>query len=236
VGSHWGWGWGKMRGDAFTTASHFATTLASSGLNFDNNHLSGPIFGGQLGCNYQWPGSQFVIGVEGSYAGADIQGQRSRTAAFFFPTGTTDVFTGSVHTKIDSIGSITGRIGWAGTGIFGNNNALFYFKGGWAWAHQRTNVNFTAASNEPFANGFQTLPFAAEFSGSRSGWTIGGGVEWALSFAPGASIFWEYDYYDFGNRHTLNTPFFTDTAIDVGLHPKVSTVKIGVNYRLFGQY
>jgi outer membrane immunogenic protein len=226
VGAHWGWGWGKMNEHAFTTYSHFATTTFAAGANNDPT-LSGPLFGGQLGCNYQWPGSQFVIGVEGSIAGADINGQRSGTA---FVTSDTFV-TGSVQTKIDELASITGRIGWAGTGIFGNNNVLFYFKGGGAWMHSRTNVAL-----EGNFLGISFSPVAAQFSSSRSGWTVGGGFEWALSFAPQASVFVEYDYYDFGHKDFFFSHPFDFTAIDINQHPKISTVKVGVNYRLFGGY
>src|SRR5215468_649949 len=76
VGANWGWGWGKPKLDNahFTDGDLFTTTFAR----FDD-HASGPIFGGQVGCNYQWPGSNFVIGVEGSYDGADINGERSDT-------------------------------------------------------------------------------------------------------------------------------------------------------------
>src|SRR5215813_5010973 len=59
VGAHWGWGWGKQTGRGFNGADgSFNTTYGS----FDNK-ISGPLFGGQLGCNYQWPGSNFVVGV-----------------------------------------------------------------------------------------------------------------------------------------------------------------------------
>ena len=235
VGAHWGWGWGKFRGSAFTTASHFATTTLANGAGFDNS-VSGPLFGGQLGCNYQWPGSQFVIGIDGSIAGADINGQRNRTVLLPF-TDVTDFASGSVQTKIDSLASITGRIGWAGTGIFGNNNVLWYFKGGWAWANARTNLSITGLDHfgTPFFG-----PVNASFSGSRNGWTVGGGLEWALSFAPQASVFLEYDHYEFNHKDTIFNGsicggcFSTTTSIDLQLHPRVDTVKIGVNYRLFG--
>jgi outer membrane immunogenic protein len=225
VGAHWGWGWGKLRGNSVATDGDVGTTFAS-GAHFDNT-LSGPLFGGQLGCNYQWPGSQFVIGVEGSIAGADINGTQNRTAFLF--GGTTTAVSASVHTKIDEIASFTGRIGWAGTGIFGNNNVLFYVKGGWAWAHQRTDLSI----GQLIGNAPTIGPFNASFSGSRDGWTVGGGLEWALSFAPQASIFVEYDYYSFGHKDTVFQPF-TFTSVDLQLHPTVNTVKIGVNYKIFG--
>jgi opacity protein-like surface antigen len=239
VGAHWGWGWGKSdlsaaRTHAFTTGN--AATNFANGLGVSNN-ISGPIYGGQVGCDYQWPGSQFVIGVSGSWAGADINGQRDHTRVFTIGTATTtNSLSTSLHTKVDELASVTGRIGWAGTGIFGNNNVLFYFKGGWAWAHQRTDISGSLTSATLAPNGV-ILPFAGNFTSNRSGWTIGGGFEWALSFAPQASIFWEYDYYSFNHRDLLlGGLVFTPGAnnFDLGFNPKINTVKVGVNYRFFG--
>ena len=227
---------GANRTRAVTT--NFATDFAN-GLGFGNN-ISGPIYGGQVGCDYQWPGSQFVIGVSGSWAGADINGQRDHNRVF---TGlaapvTSASLSTSLHTKVDELASVTGRIGWAATGIFGNNNVLIYFKGGGAWMHQRTDISGSLTST--LAPNGVILPFAGNFTNNKSGWTVGGGFEWALSFAPQASIFWEYDYYSFNHKDLL---FDVDrfpigapavTHFDLGLNPKINTVKVGINYRFFG--
>jgi outer membrane immunogenic protein len=250
AGGHWGWGWGNSNLGA--TPTHVYTTHAATavgnGFGIGNN-ASGPTYGGQVGCDYQWPGSQFVIGVSGSWAGADINGQRDHTSRFTLGTGATATnasLTTSLHTKVDELASVTGRIGWAGTGIFGNNNALFYFKGGWAWAHERTDIsgslNFgvPTSTSMPFAPVTGTLPFAANFTSNRSGWTIGGGVEWALSFAPQASIFWEYDYYSFDHKDVIldgtGLGFVGAAANNFTerFNPKINVVKVGVNYRFFG--
>ena len=60
--------------------------------------------------------------------------------------------------------TLTGRLGYAVA-----PSTLFYFQGGGAWAHTSTNVT---------AGGVQI----GQTSATRSGWTIGGGVEWM--FAP----------------------------------------------------
>ena len=47
-------------------------------------------------------------------------------------------------------------------------------------------------------------------SKTRTGWTIGGGVEWR--FAPQWSAFLEGNYYDFGNHdRTITTNNFFNT-------------------------
>jgi outer membrane immunogenic protein len=199
AGANWGWGWGTKRGQGLSFGS--ATSWAS----FDSKN-SGPIFGGQLGCNYQWPGSNFVVGVEGMIAGADINGH---SKSFWSTSGFAD-------TKIDSLASITGRIGWNGW----DPMVLFYFKGGFAWAHERDHIQ--ASSGTAYVT-----------SHSQSGWTLGGGVEWAFSFAPKWSAFVEYDYYSFGHKNVFLG--ISDTY-STNIKTNVSTVKVGVNYRLFSPF
>ena len=68
-------------------------------------------------------------------------------------------------------------------------------------------------------------PFAAT-GNSKSGWTVGGGLEYM--FAPNWSVKGEYQYYNFGN-----TNFATGPAPLVGsrFRDDEHTVKVGVNYR-----
>src|SRR6266487_5615891 len=78
VGAHWGWGWGRkdVHETEFTTDAAFA---ASGNIN-----TSGAIFGGQVGCDYQFglgkagggPGG-WVIGIQFDGAGTDINGFRT---------------------------------------------------------------------------------------------------------------------------------------------------------------
>src|SRR5260370_29675065 len=115
IGAHLGWGWGKkdFNGSVFGGSS---SPLVGS------VKTSGPIFGGQLGCNYQIQ-NNFVIGLEGSVSAADING-------FNIGTGCSSQL---LRAKTDFLGSVTGKLGWAGW----NPAVLFYFKGGAAWAHDR---------------------------------------------------------------------------------------------------
>ena len=61
---------------------------------------------------------------------------------------------------------------------------LVYAKGGAAWAHDKYDVATYLGT------------WAA--SETRSGWTVGGGLEWA--FADNWSAKLEYQFYDFGNQ------------------------------------
>jgi outer membrane immunogenic protein len=184
VGAHVGYGWGKK------------DWSGTSGLGWLDSsfNVDGWLGGGQLGCNYQFPASNWMIGIEGSIAAADIKG----TGIDGYGYGYVD------DAKITSLGSVTGRLGWNGW----NPQQLFYVKGGWAWARDAYDSH-SGSSHYYFAQ-------------NRSGWTLGGGWEWA--FAPKWSTFLEYDYYDFGTKTGETGGSLTD------IKQTVHTVKIGVNY------
>lgn len=64
-------------------------------------------------------------------------------------------------------------------------------------------------------------------SGGRVGYTVGGGVEWAVSDKWSAKL--EYQYFDFGPAQ-LNATCGGSADVDIDAH----TVKIGVNPPLIG--
>jgi outer membrane immunogenic protein len=201
IGTHVGWGWGNKVIDGNQPNDASDDSFIHSSVD-----TSGAIFGGQLGCNYSLANS-FVIGIEGSVSGADING-------FNIGTGCSSQL---FRVKTDFLGSVTGRIGWAGW----NPAVLFYFKGGVGFAHDR--YEHTTS----FAVGAQ----------DRTGWTIGLGAEWA--FAPNWSAFVEWDHYDFGTKGTTIAPFDDPSEIaHVDISQRIDTVRLGLNYRfdfLFGK-
>ena len=156
--------------------------------------LSGGFGGGTIGYNWQLPASQFLFGIEVDAAAASI----SQSGGVFGLA--------TVDDKIRAFGSVTGRLGIAA------NAALFYVKGGYAWAD----------------NHFAVTTFnGLGLSDSRlhSGWTVGGGVEYM--FAPSWSAKAEYMYTDFDSAN-----YFGDIipgGIESG-RAQIHTVKAGLNY------
>ena len=64
---------------------------------------------------------------------------------------------------------------------------------------------------------------------TRTGWTVGPGVEWA--FAPHWSSTLEYNYYDFGNHGaTLFDAAHNTTVTVFSLRDRIHAVTVGVNY------
>jgi outer membrane immunogenic protein len=203
VGAQWGWGWGTMSGAGFTSQG----TLESRGS--FSNKVSGALFGGQLGCNWQFVGTNFVVGLQGSAVASDING--------IGLDGTSNVRLD--RNKIDSIYDATVRLGWNGW----DPNVLFYVKGGWAGMHSRNLVQARFTDVVP-------INFSA------NGWTAGGGVEWAFTFAPRWSAFVEYDHYDFKAKAFNVDSTGTGTRFTNIKGKSINTIKIGVNYRLWSQY
>ena len=132
-------------------------------------------------------------------------------------SGTFNGFSGtSFHTKTNWLASVTGRLGYAMA-----PNWLAYVKGGAAWAHDKYDVSYLGTWSA---------------SDTRTGWTVGGGLEWA--FAGDWSASFEYQFYDFGTRTLDFNPsdspfFFTPSSQDV--KQQIHTVKLGINYR-FGPH
>jgi outer membrane immunogenic protein len=175
--------------------------FASFGQSDGSHDADGFLGGVQGGCDYQFAGG-WVIGVAGDYAWTDADGSH------FSP-----LFPGFVnHTKVDSLSSVTGRLGYAWDRFLG------YVKGGGAWERDKYD----------FSNGV----LIGRLEDTRSGWTIGVGGEYAFTnFVTG---FIEYDYYDFGNR---DLTFLQNNArtFTYGIDETKHVVKAGLNFR-FGGY
>jgi len=170
------------------------------GIPFGSPDGSGAVGGGVIGYNWQLP-NNLVLGVEGNLDAADIKG----TATCFLPGD-------ECHSKLDSMYSVTGRLGYAASGALGP--ILVYGKAGAAWAKQKLSITV-----DDF--------FAESGSATRTGWTVGTGFEYM--FAPSWSVKFEYDYYDFGNKSAqLASGGEAGDLVDSKL--TVNTIKAGVNY------
>jgi outer membrane immunogenic protein len=177
---------------------------AFEGVSLGGHSVDGFVGGVQAGCDYQAPGG-VVVGVAGDYGWTDADGTHpsARETGVFY------------HSKVEGLGSVTGRLG------YGLGRALLYFEGGAAWER----VDYRASTT--------MIGVAYRASDDRTGWTIGGGGEYA--FTRRLSAFVEYSYYDFGTeRITLNPQFsFLPTAF-VDIDDTANVVRAGVNLR-FGR-
>jgi outer membrane immunogenic protein len=198
IGGHIGGGWGRKT---------FADTSRGDLIDFFSDEFfassrvdtSGFLGGGQVGCDYQFA-PNWVIGVEGSGSWADISGSTT------FPDGSEPATT--LHAKTDWLASATARLGYAW------DRWMLYAKGGAAWAGDKYSL---AAYLDTW-----------RASETRTGWTVGAGLEWA--FAGNWSAKLEYDYYDFGSKDlNFTTVSGQDPAVE-RIKQQIHTVKLGINW------
>jgi outer membrane immunogenic protein len=186
IGGHIGAGWDTK------------ATWADLGDGASDNtsySIAGVIGGAQGGCDYQFA-SQWVLGFEGAWSGADIRGGGVLPNA---------VEPSTFESRINSIATLTGRLGFVPV-----DRWLVYFKGGGAWARETHTLT-------EFVEG------AVAVDVTRSGYTVGGGLEWAIATNWTAKI--EYDYMNFGSTPILFTN--DQAAVDLKLH----SFRVGINYR-----
>jgi outer membrane immunogenic protein len=121
--------------------------------------------------------------------------------------GRSQTFFGIITAKeqIQAFGSVTGRLGVA------VDSLLLYGKGGFGWAENQISAS--------------ALGITLSESHFHTGWTVGGGAEWA--FAGPWSAKAEYMFA----RYTSENYFGGLVPPGVALAADVHTVKAGINYR-----
>jgi outer membrane immunogenic protein len=140
----------------------------------------------QAGCDYQFAGTNWVVGLFGDYDFMSVKGDTSIGG-----TGGPSVV-GSQ--KLDSQWSIGGRAGYLVL-----PQLLTYVSGGYTQGHWKS-TDLTPFLGLVPTN---TLP-----GSTKGGWFIGAGDEYALSFLPG--LFWKTEYryaeFDRANVDVLTFP------------------------------
>jgi opacity protein-like surface antigen len=195
----------------------------------DTVRSPGFLGGGQIGYNWQAPGSRWVFGVESDGSLMSSDGDATCFAA------SSVIVTTTCRVRPRATGTFTGRVGYA----FGpDGHTLVYGKGGLAWANDEIDMALNGLSVGPVrAN-------ASEFSNNQSvtlwGGTVGVGVERALT--PAWSLKAEYDYVDLGRGNVANLGGETimplpPYAVGVlppstsGVSQNIQELKLGLNYK-----
>ncbi len=182
---------------------HARATDNTTGAEVSGNG-SGFAGGGQIGCDYQFSGG-FVIGFRNMFDWTS--NKKSGT----FPANAFGGTSAVANFNNQWFDTLTGRVGYAVMPAW-----LLYFQGGGAWAHTSTDIT---------VGGIQF----GQTSNTRTGWTVGGGVEWM--FAPHWSAFLEGNYMDFGSKSgSVTTGGF---VFPVSTKATETTVLVGINYRFF---
>ena len=161
--------------------------------------------GGTLGYNYQV--GSVVFGLEADLAYLDL-GKRVTT--------TSGAFGATLSQDASYLGTVRGRLGYA------FDRFLVYGTGGLAFGDQKASTSVTGLGSQ----------WLGSKSDTRFGWTLGAGVEYALT--NNWSVKAEYLYYDLGSTNYNSTlvagpgagVFGTTKAENRG-----NIVRAGINYR-----
>ncbi len=193
-------------------ADYGNTKMGFPGVGDAGPQVAGALGGGTLGYNHQI--GSWVLGIEGDAGWTNARGSVACTGAFaaFGVLSGTDC-----EDRADFLATATARLGYAW------GRALYYAKAGGAWTHETFTVTCNNTAGVPCIGpaGLLTRTSAAD---DRAGWTIGYGIEFALT--QNWSAKGEVNYIDFGNR---NMTAADGTVLNAGM--RITEGKIGVNYR-----
>ena len=166
---------------------------------------SGFAGGGQIGCDYQI--SQWVVGIRNIFDGTSISNGA---------TISDGVFSGTVNSHLHWFDALTARGGY-----LVQPNVLLYAQGGAAWTSWDITAFNTAGAQVGEISG-----------GNRTGWTVGGGVEWM--FIPHWSVFFEYNYMGFGTRSNAASVCVAGVGCTSDIFSGKANLQnalVGVNYK-----
>ena len=168
--------------------------LQNQGERSFNN--SGGEIGGLIGYNYQFAGN-WVIGAE--FDGGKMFLRDSREREFIVPAGFFDEevdreFLVEASVKTNYLLTLGGKLGYAFC------HWMPYFTGGAAWG----DIDFSARLAEPG----QDFRFEGSRSNTRTGWFVGGGLEYMLTNHWRLRV--QYQYIDFGSEGFTRESFFRD--------------------------
>ena len=157
--------------------------------------------GVQLG--YNWQVSSYVLGIQGDITFTDMNATATAPLPFWIT---------SINTKW--ISTLTGRAGYAW------DKSLWYVKGGAAWV--RNHYGMDTVTPAP--------PFNFTNQSTRTGYVVGGGVEYA--FAPNFSGFLEYNYIELTGKNATLVDTGTGVSTVLDIYQYIHLVKVGFNYKL----
>ena len=197
IGGNVGGKWVRTSGSADVGPTGTGVGLGAPGsVLFGTADTSTLIFGGQVGCNYQAPGSNWVFGVEGDADWQRWSRSNILAGAQPFPFIANDAFEWRSRWQA----SARGRIGYAW------DRWMLYVTGGAAFTNLTVSSNYIATGVFP----------ASISSESRTVWgpTVGAGFEYA--FAQNWSFGLEGRYAWYGTHRFNGSPLATVFTPTIG--------------------
>ena len=213
VGGHAGAAWTDFdsRWDPLPSAAAFTAQTQSHGVS-DTAFVGGALIG------YNWQFQQWVLGVEGDWSWSGLKGTSSQTWLSTLPGVALDGVT-TVEQEVNWLATVRGRLGYLIT-----PQALVYFTGGAAWA----DIDYRAIARQASNN----YDASASLSDTASGYTLGGGLEWA--FYGNWLLRAEYLYYNLSSSQSVVAQADLYPGFPSGFSwddLKIHTVRGGLSYK-----
>jgi outer membrane immunogenic protein len=224
AGVNLGGHWSRDNDPAFTgfNDNFFLASVALFNAALPHSLSPSGIAGGvQVG--YNWQVSNFLLGIEADFDG--LGGSKTRTVSGEVPpVGVGNTFQFSDTASVRWMSTVRARAGLLVTDRF-----LVFATGGGAFASWNLSHSFVAGPN------FFVAPANTASTTVRTGWTAGGGIEYALS--KDWLLRAEYLYANFGTTtNVLDAPAPPfDTKFN---HPEtlsVNLARVAVSYKFGGR-
>jgi outer membrane immunogenic protein len=219
------WETGKTNSTFYAGGFPFLTTSNSNRL---GSGSSGFIGGGQAG--YNWQSGALVFGVETDFDGTSLSKSGSSSGLPFsglspaYALYTNDYLISHESTRLSWLGTTRGRVGFVATP---DNRLMIYGTGGVAYGGGKVDYSVYDA--------YHGLGWTGEKNSTRFGWTIGAGVEYAIT--DHITIKGEYLYANLGNNTLTAAPslvastVFPGTYASTKVNYEASIFRAGVNYK-----
>jgi outer membrane immunogenic protein len=226
VGGHAGYDWGKSTDSISATNASAAGFLAGEIATSLPVDPRGFIGGGQAGYNWQ-VSPLWVVGLEADISWLDAK----NTVSLPGPTDPTRIMTATE--KLDWFGTVRGRLG-----VTPADRLLIFATGGLAYGHASLSTALTRINLATGANTCVILPVGGNncqngfASDTKFGWTVGGGLEWALD--RNWTVKAEYLYYDLGSISHLMVDARFPAVFNASADIKGNIARAGVNYKFGG--
>jgi len=223
VGGNVGYSWGN--GDVSYDQPATAGTAVHVFMS-GSQRLDGVIGGPQVGFNWR-ASNNFVVGLEADFQWSGEKG--STDLNFAYSLNGPQSVSGPFSSDLTWFGTVRGRAGW-----LVNPNTLLYATGGVAYGRIATSGALTNTLSQIAATcacGFWSFNQTT----TKTGWTIGGGIEGTVPNTANWTWKIEYLYIDFGTISGNGVqvgfegepfPFTWSTKVTDNI------VRVGLNYQL----
>ncbi|OGC86265.1 hypothetical protein A2949_03055 [Candidatus Adlerbacteria bacterium RIFCSPLOWO2_01_FULL_54_21b] len=172
-------------------------------------------WGGQIGYNWQLPGTRWVFGAEADFQFANIGASTTRDGC---PgcIGYSSTITNT--SQLDWFGTVRGRVGYTPF-----DRVLVYGTGGLAYGQ----VTHTEMYSSSFFGSTYSSTYTTE--SPALGWVIGGGIDWAVMKNVVASL--EYLHMELGGRKdTIVADYGYRSARNVGINADLVRAKLSYQF------